>query len=472
MKVRESDWNKYRKKQSRIVQKAMDEMAKIPTPAESIAGNFGEAAEARQWVAFRLGERNGKTTKVPVNPLTGWNARTNDPGTWGSLEEAQAALSRFGCDGVGFVFAGDYFGIDLDHVIDPESGTIAAWAQEIIDTMGSYAEVSPSGRGVHIICRGDPALLSNKNGGLEIYCPTRNADGSISGGRYFTVTGNALGEPLPIAERTKEAETVWKRFVDGKPVLPADMIPLEAGSYYDDAYSIASKYAEASAALSAEMYDALAEAQGKAVPPAVPAEPASFSETSKAVQGTLSNKQNMVEATVGRLVKQAGADTMLQNAKRDGAEFAWIPRGDTCAFCLMLASNGWQYQSKNAMKNGHASHIHANCDCNYVVRFDGKSTVEGYDPDEYLAMYENAEGATWKEKLNSMRREQYAEDRDRINAQKRAAYARKRSNFAKDPLQDDGLSSKENRGIMPAGTTAWPGVRKRMPMRRGEPCGT
>ncbi|MCD8354908.1 MAG: polymorphic toxin type 50 domain-containing protein [Clostridiales bacterium] len=61
--------------------------------------------------------------------------------------------------------------------------------------------------------------------------------------------------------------------------------------------------------------------------------------------------------------------------------------------------------SKKALKNGHAEHIHANCDCQYAVRFDGKSTVEGYDPDEYLEMYENAEGSTTQEKLNSMRRQ-------------------------------------------------------------------
>ena len=45
---------------------------------------------------------------------------------------------------------------------------------------------------------------------------------------------------------------------------------------------------------------------------------------------------------VSRLVKRAGADTTLKNAQRDGAEFAWVPHGDSCAFCLTLASRGWQ----------------------------------------------------------------------------------------------------------------------------------
>ena len=66
-----------------------------------------------------------------------------------------------------------------------------------------------------------------------------------------------------------------------------------------------------------ETYDATADAQGAAVPPAEPAAPATYSETAKAVQGTMKNRQNTVPQTVGRLVKQTGADTMLKNAGRD-----------------------------------------------------------------------------------------------------------------------------------------------------------
>ena len=155
------------------------------------------------------------------------------------------------------------------------------------------------------------------------------------------------------------------------------------------AYAVSEHYGDAAGSLACSMYDALAEAQGAAVPPAEPAPNATYDETAKAVYGTLKNKQSTVPATVGRLVKQTGADTMLQNAQRDRAQFAWIPMGDTCAFCLTLGSRGWQNQSKKAMKNGHAEHIHANCDCQYAVRFDGRSTVEGYDPDALKAQYDS-----------------------------------------------------------------------------------
>ncbi|MBR1689391.1 MAG: hypothetical protein IJ713_01295 [Oscillibacter sp.] len=191
------------------------------------------------------------------------------------------------------------------------------------------------------------------------------------------------------------------------------------------AWALATKYGEAAAAAACDMFDAVAEASGTAIPGALPAETATFEETAKAVNGTLKQGAALVPDTVGRLVKQAGADTTLQNAERYGAEFAWVPMGDTCAFCRMLASNGWQRQSKKAMKGGHAEHIHANCDCQYALRFDGKGGVAGYDPDKYRAEYDAAEGDTWQEKLNSMRREQYKQDGEKIRAQKRAAYREK-----------------------------------------------
>ena len=193
------------------------------------------------------------------------------------------------------------------------------------------------------------------------------------------------------------------------------------------AYALATKYGEASAALSAEMYDAIAALEKAFVPAAVPAETATYETVAKTVRAVSDESQNIdkMANTVARLVKQAGADTTLQNALRDGAEFAWIPAGDTCAFCITLASRGWQRASKRAIKNGHAEHIHSNCDCTYAVRFDDSTQVQGYDPEAYLEQYENAEGGTPAEKINAMRRAQYAERADEINAQKRAAYAKR-----------------------------------------------
>ena len=92
--------------------------------------------------------------------------------------------------------------------------------------------------------------------------------------------------------------------------------------------------------------------------------------------------------------------------------------------------------SKNALRNGHAEHIHANCDCQYAVRFNDNTSIEGYDPDKYREMYENAEGSTPQEKINSMRRMKYQEN-------KRAAYA--------ESKEKDGLTGNGKGGLIKLG---------------------
>ena len=193
------------------------------------------------------------------------------------------------------------------------------------------------------------------------------------------------------------------------------------------AFNLSTKYGEAAAALACEMYDAAAIASGVALAAAEPAPTATYAEVAKAINGTLkTGNAEIVSASVGRMVKMAGVDTTMKNALRDGAEWAWIPVGDTCAFCITLASRGWQRASKKAIKGGHAEHIHANCDCTYAIRFDSNTTVEGYTPDRYLRMYEDADGSTPNERINAMRRDAYAQNRELINEQKRSAYAKRK----------------------------------------------
>lgn len=194
------------------------------------------------------------------------------------------------------------------------------------------------------------------------------------------------------------------------------------------AFALATRYGEASAALAAEMYDAIAALSGVAVPPAAAAPTAGYGETAAAMYATAdTGNPEQVAAAMERLVKLPGADTMLQNAIRDGAEFAWIPSGDTCAFCLALASRGWQEASQAVLKGNHAEHIHGNCDCTFSVRFDPFTDVAGYDNGRrYRDMYESAEGRSSQDKINALRRKFYAENSDEINAQKRSAYEKRR----------------------------------------------
>lgn len=203
-----------------------------------------------------------------------------------------------------------------------------------------------------------------------------------------------------------------RRFGEGV-IDPTTLTSEQRKELIDYAYAIVNKYGEASAALAAEMYDATAILEGRFLAPAELAPIAEYGDVARAVNGTILQSGNFEEiaSAAARWVKMAGADTTLHNAIRDGAQFAWIPAGMTCAFCLTLASRGWQPASMQIIKDGHAEHIHSNCDCQYAVRYSEKTVFEGYEPEEYLSMYRHAEGRTPQERINSMRRAAYAADK-------------------------------------------------------------
>lgn len=214
-----------------------------------------------------------------------------------------------------------------------------------------------------------------------------------------------------LSRLNQKAGQLMRQYIDTHGTGDADALITYAAA-------LVTKYGEGSAELACQMYDALAEAANAGVPAAEPAVPAAYGEVARMVNATKNQNPANLPNGVSRLVKRTGADTTLKNAVRDGAEWAWVPHGDTCPFCITLASNGWQKASSKVLKGGHAEHIHANCDCEFAIRFDHNTTVAGYDPDKYLAQY-NAAGGD----INKMRRVNYAANKERINAKKRAAYA-------------------------------------------------
>lgn len=148
-----------------------------------------------QWVVWRYVERDGKQTKQPINPLTGLAASVTNPDDWSSFDDAVAASPNF--DGIGYVFTvtDPYVGIDLDDPgNDPEA---MALHQRIVDSFDSYTELSPSGRGVHIIVKAELAH-GRRRSGVEIYPHSR----------FFTMTGRVV-RAVPIAERQALAQTLW-----------------------------------------------------------------------------------------------------------------------------------------------------------------------------------------------------------------------------------------------------------------------
>lgn len=160
-----------------------------------------ELLRCRQWVAWRYGplRENGKQAKEPINPRTVELAKANDPATWGTYTEAVACDA----DGIGFVFSKDdpYVGVDLDGCI--ADGEIGPWALNIVEKLGSYAEISPSGTGIKAIVRGSlPTDKTGvKRGPIELY----------QHGRFFALTGEELEPGKNIAEAQETLEKLHRR---------------------------------------------------------------------------------------------------------------------------------------------------------------------------------------------------------------------------------------------------------------------
>src|SRR5574337_796235 len=144
-----------------------------------------------QWIVWRLELREGepKPTKVPYYALDR-KASSTDAATWLSFDAAWALYERNGFDGVGYVFSlnDPYCGIDLD----PELP--ATDRQTILQRCRSYTELSPSGRGQHIIIKATLPSGGRKKGPLEIYDRTR----------YFTMTGQRMSAYPPMIEERQE----------------------------------------------------------------------------------------------------------------------------------------------------------------------------------------------------------------------------------------------------------------------------
>ena len=93
--------------------------------------------------------------------------------------------------------------IDLDDVIDPETGEIEPWAMGIVEEFGSYTEISPLGRGLRIAVRGKLPVTKRGTPPVEVF----------SQGGYVTITGNALPDFAgPITEAQDELEDLYERY--------------------------------------------------------------------------------------------------------------------------------------------------------------------------------------------------------------------------------------------------------------------
>lgn len=150
-----------------------------------------------QFVCWRAewNEEKGKFSKIPVNPKTGRNGKSNDPNTWSDFDTACQAVDKYGLSGIGIVLTKGVVGIDIDHCID-KSGSVSAEATDIMSKINSYTEISPSGDGLHILAFADLPEGARRNGNVEMY----------NDGRFFTLTGNIYkGNYIKMAKKEEAA---------------------------------------------------------------------------------------------------------------------------------------------------------------------------------------------------------------------------------------------------------------------------
>jgi putative DNA primase/helicase len=169
-----------------------------------------------QWVCWRYkwdADRD-EWTKVPINVNTGAFASSTDPETWTSFATALAYHERAGTDtdGVGYVVHEDdtVLGVDLDDCRDPETGDLEPWAEDLLEDVPTYAEVSPSGTGLRLFGlgfvpdggnRGD---VADGDGHLELY----------DTGRYLTVTGHHIADtPEGVEQVNDEVDDVHGEYI-------------------------------------------------------------------------------------------------------------------------------------------------------------------------------------------------------------------------------------------------------------------
>ena len=155
-----------------------------------------ELTELKQWICWKkISKKNGKATKIPINPYNGKNAKSNDKSTWSDFVTAINSVGVFDLDGIGFMFDKGYFGVDLDDCTD-------ALKTEFINGLQSYTEISQSGNGIHIICKGKLPEGRRRKNNVEMY----------DSGRFFVMTGNSIGN-FKIEECTEKIKTLHEKYL-------------------------------------------------------------------------------------------------------------------------------------------------------------------------------------------------------------------------------------------------------------------
>ena len=164
-------------------------------------------ADIPRWLVWWAKPRlNGKVDKIPISPITGKPCDATDPASLTTFPVAhEYAFTHGDVSGLGFSLSlGDRIVAgDLDDCIEPD-GRFSDLAEELLSSIDTYWEISPSGRGLRFLGVGqlDRACI-NSEAGLELYCQKR----------FVTITGNTIPDkPFALEDIQEDINQLVIRF--------------------------------------------------------------------------------------------------------------------------------------------------------------------------------------------------------------------------------------------------------------------
>lgn len=191
----------------------------------------------------------GKPDKIPYQ-LNGKRADATNPQHYASFEEIVEVFAKGGYAGVGVGCFKPLRLVDVDDCVVDRM--LDERGQDIMDTLDSYTELSPSSNGIHIFVLADgfsydteKYYINNRNTHVEVYSPDVT-------GKFLTLTGKAI-HGTDVNERSKELQTVLEKYMKRPNAEATDSTVAAPGSYLSDE----SVYTKASKSKQGEKFNAL-----------------------------------------------------------------------------------------------------------------------------------------------------------------------------------------------------------------------
>ncbi|WAW14413.1 VapE domain-containing protein [Peptostreptococcus equinus] len=214
---------------------------------DEIVNNIPDELKIHNIWCVRDKDKRPYKTNLVNGKLVG--AKPTDSNTWGSLNEALALVgntysnwqgNNTKINGLGVFVSTSFVAIDLDHVIN-DKGELLPEAREIIESIDSYAEISPSGTGIHIITKSNKPLLKDGSKGIKLdnltgWIQTDEKGPEIEiyqAKRYLTITGNVFGGQYELKESTKAIHDLYDKYFGHRDITKSDTVYTDFVSYED-----------------------------------------------------------------------------------------------------------------------------------------------------------------------------------------------------------------------------------------------